>query len=417
MAQVGPAHSHREPGIKLPFRRAFVVALLCYSAVAVAQQQTSSPMQIYAGYSWLSNSFNGVPGSQKALSGIDAGAAFQPWHHLRFKLDYSMFMGTNAGVPQHGFFVLGGGQYEAMFHRERYYAEALVGEGGLNGTWYKADAAGYKNGNTGTVASLAEFLGGGVDTPISRHAAIRVEGGVQHSGFVPINPLPMSTPYHLAGIPNYFGRLTVGVVWLPRLGSALQPAQESSSRTPVESEIIFEGMQSLGHFNIFASPGSSYYSIVAVEYDRHSFGRLLGARFDYSAEIMPVIILSQPSKTDIWGNRQSKTFETFPGVGIAPIGMRLLWRDRERFKPYMVAKGGMTGYTRKAFSQYSSYQDFSLQVSIGMQVRLNDRWDVRTGFEYFHQSNGFSVPSDPGLDSMACRGGLSYHLGRVRAGN
>ena len=388
--------------------------LLSRAGVAAAEQETQPPMQIYAGYSWLANSFNGLPGQQKALNGWNGGIAFQPWHHLRFKVDFSMFRGINAGAPQHAYFIMGGWQYEATIHRERLYTEALVGEGGINGNWFIGDATGYLHGDSGSTASLAEFLGGGIDTPISHHAAIRIEGGVQHSGFAPIYPEPRPLPYHLDGIPNYFGRFSVGMVWLPRLGSAVRP---EASHTPVESEIIYEGLQTIGHLKIFAGPVGNHFSTVAIEYDRHSWGRLAGARFDYSADIMPVIILSQPNKTDEWGNPMSKTFETFPGIGVAPIGFRLLWFEDKRFKPYFVAKGGMTGYTRKAFSQFSSYQNFSLQMSTGMQLKLTDRWDLRAAFEFFHQSNGFSVASNAGLDAMTWRGGLSYHLGRAQPVN
>lgn len=413
MAQNGPSCFLGESGMNPLLQRFVLLAVLCFSAVAAAQQQTTAPIQIYGGYSWLSNSFNGVPGSQKALNGGNGGIVFQPWHHLHFKMDFSMYRGMNAGAPQHAFFFLAGGQYGTTIHRERVFAEALVGEGGLNGNWFIGDATGYLHGHSGTTASLAEFLGGGIDTPISRHAAIRVEGGVQHSGFGPILPNSRgSFTYHLDGLPNYFGRFSAGMVWLPRVVSANQP----SARTPVESEIIYEGFQSFGHVKILAGPGSSYFFGGAIEYDRHSWGRLLGAQFDYSADFMPVIILSQPSITDEWGNPHSKTFETFPGVGIAPIGFRLLWFDAGRFRPYFDAKGGMTGYTKKAFSQDSSYQDFSLQMSIGTQLELTDRWDFRAAFEYFHQSNGFSVPSNAGLDAMTYRGGLSYHLGHARAG-
>lgn len=414
MAQIGPAYSDRESRIKQLVGRFVIVAFFCFSALATAQQETSPPIQIYGGYSWLSNSFNGVPGSQKALNGWNGGIAFPQWRHLRFKLDYSMYRGTNAGAPQHAFFIMGGGQYEATVHRERFFAEALVGEGGLNGTWFNANPTGYKNGNTGSHASLAEFLGGGIDTPVGRHAAIRVEGGVQHSNFDPIQPGPSSQPYHLAGIPNYFGRLSVGMVWLPRLGSAVRPVPEASMRTPVESELILEGQYSIGHFKILANSWWSDLSGGGIEYDRHSWGNFIGARVDYSAEILPVLILRQPSKTDIWGNQQSHTLETVPGVGISPIGMRLLWRDGTHFKPYYDVKLGMTGYTKKTFSQYASYENFSLQQAIGVQLKLTDRWDFRTGFEVFHQSNGFVVPSNPGLDEMMCNAGLSYHLGHPR---
>jgi hypothetical protein len=393
-------------------------ALFGSAALAVAQKETSPPLQVYAGYSWLSNSFNGVPGSQRALNGWNGGVVFQPWHHLHFKLDYSMYRGMNAGAPQHAFFIMGGGQYGATFHRERFYAEGLVGEGGLNGNWFVGDVSAYLRGHSGSGASLTEFLGGGIDTPINRYAAVRVEGGAQHSNFVPIDPAAEgSYPHHLAGVPNYFGRFSVGMVWLPRSGSAFRPPPVASTRTPVESEIIFEGLQSVGHLTIFAGFGSDYFSAGVIEYDRHSWGRFLGARSDYSADIMPVIILCQRTGTDEWGNPNENPYQCFPGVGIAPLGIRLLWRDGKRFKPYFSTKGGMTGYSQKSFYRFAAYENFSLQSSIGMQFKVTARWDFRAGFEYFHQSNGFVVPSNPGLDAMTYRSGFSYHLGHAQAGS
>lgn len=397
-------------------RNLLLLALSFAPAYAGAQSKPYVPAQVYVGYSWLSNSFNGVPGSHQPLQGWEASLAFPDWHHLRFKLDTSMYRGNNLGEPQQAFFIMGGGQYERTIHRERVFAEALVGEGGLNGSWYKLNTSAYKNGNTGTIASLAEFLGGGIDTPIGRHTAFRVEGGVQHSNFDPITPTSQgSIPYHLAGIPTYFGRLSAGIVWLPGEGTAVRSSSESSTRTPVESELIFEGMSSFGHFKIFANSWWSNLYTGGIEYDRHSWGRFLGARLDYSAEILPVVILRQPTVTDVWGNpigagRLNR--EIVPGVGILPIGMRLLWRDGARVKPYYGIKGGMTGYTQKTFSEHASYENFSLDQSIGLQFRVTDRTDFRAGVGVFHQSNGFVVPSNPGLDEMNCNIGISYHLGR-----
>jgi hypothetical protein len=233
---------------------------------------------------------------------------------------------------------------------------------------------------------------------------------VQHSGFEPIEPDARgSQPYHLNGIPNYFGRVSAGVVWIPRT----EPAAESSSaRRPVESEIVFEGLNSVGHIHIFANSWWSYLTTAGVEYDRHSWGNFLGARVDYSGEILPVLVLRQPSKTDIWGNRRSRTLETVPGVGVYPIGMRLMWNDGGRLKPYYEIKGGMTGYTKKTFSQFASYENFSLDQSVGMQIGVTSRTDFRTGFGILHQSNGFVVPSNPGLDAMNWNVGIAYHLGK-----
>jgi hypothetical protein len=385
-----------------------LLALFCLSLELAAQSAASAPVQVYGAYSRLSNSFNGAPGEHQPLNGWNSGIAFQPWHHLRFRFDYSMYRGTNLGDPQHAFFIMGGGQYETMIHRERIYAVALVGEGGLDGQWFKDDTTGYKNGHTGTIASLAEFLGGGADTPIGDHFAVRVEGGVQHSNFVPIEPDPVSQPYHLDGIPNYFGRLSAGIDWIPREGVA----SEDPAHDPAESELIFEGMNSIGHFHIFANSWWSDLSGGGVEYDRHSWGNAIGARVDYSAEILPAMILRQPSKTDIWGNRRSHTLETVPGIAVLPIGIRLIWFNGARLEPYYVIKAGMTGYTQKAFSQFASYENFGLDQSVGLQFRLSDRTDLRTGFGVFHQSNGFVVPSNPGLDEMNANVGLGFRLGR-----
>ena len=391
-----------------------LLALACPSIHAVDPPKGPPPFQIYAGYTWLSNSFNGVPGFHQPLNGMYAGVAFPEWHHLRIKLDYSMYRGNNLGDPQHAFFIMSGGQYGGTFHRERFYVEALAGESALNGTWFSTANSGFKNGNTGTIASFAEFLGGGIDTPIGLHTAFRVEGGMQHSNFDPVTPLSTgAVPYRLAGIPDYFGRISAGVVWIPRLGSEIVLPSQTAPRRPVESEVVFESLNSVGHIHLFSDDWYSYLNFGAIEYDRHSWGRVIGADVDYSAEFLPIIILRQPSKTDIWGDRLSRSYETIPGIGILPIGARLIWFDHARVKPFYDIKAGMTAYTQKAFSRYASYEDFALDQNVGVQFRLNDRIDFRTAFGFFHQSNGFIVPGNPGLDEMNWITGLSYHLGRL----
>ncbi|HLY41348.1 MAG TPA: acyloxyacyl hydrolase [Terracidiphilus sp.] len=391
-----------------------LLAFTCYSIHAAEPARQPPPFQIYAGYSWLSNSFNGVPGFHQPLNGMNAGIAFPEWRHLRIKLDYSMYRGNNLGDPQHAFFIMSGGQYGGTFHRERFYVEALAGEGSVNGTWFSTATTGFKNGNTGTIASFAEFLGGAVDTPIGPRAAFRIEGGMQHSNFDPITPLSEhAAAYHLAGIPDYFGRISAGVVWIPRLGSEIVSASQPKQVRPVESEIVFESLNSVGHIHLFADDWFSYLNLAAIEYDRHSWGRVIGAQVDYSAEFLPVIILRQPSKTDLYGDRLSHTRETVGGIGILPIGVRLMWFDHAHVKPYYAIKAGMTGYTQKAFSQYASYEDFALDQNAGIQFRLSDRIDFRGAFGFFHQSNGFVNPGNPGLDEMNWNTGISYHLGHL----
>lgn len=184
---------------------------------------------------------------------------------------------------------------------------------------------------------------------------------------------------------------------------------------PDESEIAIRGLGSFGHYHIFANSWWSYLDLAGIEYNRHSWGYKLGARMDYSAEFDPVVLLRQPSKTDIWGNPLSKDHTLVYGMGIAPIGLRMTWRSRKNLRPYYVMRGGVDVFTKKAVSQYASYLNFSLEMGVGAQFRVSPGWDARVGFSDYHFSDAFMTPSNPGLDSMSYTAGMVYHLhGRTR---
>jgi long-subunit fatty acid transport protein len=72
----------------------------------------------------------------------------------------------------------------------------------------------------------------------------------------------------------------------------------------------------------------------------------------------------------------------------------------------------MIFFSQKALSNDGSYGNLTLQESLGVQFKLTDRWDLRTGLEFFHFSDAFVVPSNAGLDSITYNIGLSYHLGK-----
>jgi Lipid A 3-O-deacylase (PagL) len=180
-----------------------------------------------------------------------------------------------------------------------------------------------------------------------------------------------------------------------------------------ESELVATGLSSVGHIHIFANSWWSYLSIAGIEYDRHSWGHAAGARMDYSAEFQPMVLLWQPTKTSVWGTTPAGNHdrELLYGIGVMPIGLRMIWRDGTGFKPYFLAKGGVLGFDKKALSSQSSYMEYSLLLGVGTQFRLASRWDGRVGFTFFHFSNGFIVPSNPGLDSATYSVGIAYHLG------
>ncbi len=114
-----------------------------------------------------------------------------------------------------------------------------------------------------------------------------------------------------------------------------------------DSEIGVTGLGSFGHYHLFANSWWSYLDMAGVEYDRHSWGYKAGARMDYTAELDPMVLLWQPSKTDVWGNPQSKSHELVYGIGVAPIGLRMTWRSRKNIRPYYLMRGGLLAFDKK----------------------------------------------------------------------
>lgn len=183
------------------------LAVFCALLLPLCSAQTTAPerYQLFGGYSYLSNSLNGVSGHQQSLNGWDTSFAIRPWHDLRFKLAAFGYHGTNLGAAEHPYFVMGGGQYGRYFGREGAFVEALGGVGNVNKNWGA-------NGAIGDSASFSAILGGGLDTPISRRFAIRVEGDLQYAYFQE-NAKFVNAPTYVPGLPNFFGRFSAGLVW------------------------------------------------------------------------------------------------------------------------------------------------------------------------------------------------------------
>lgn len=199
------------------------------------------------------------------------------------------------------------------------------------------------------------------------------------------------------------------------LAAPLVTATNHPPKPRPESEITVEGLVSYGNYHIFAGGENCKLYDVGIEYDRHYWGHLFKARVDYVAEVMPMVLLNQPTQMSIWGSTLSQSRKTVPGVDISPIGIRWLWRDGKTIKPYLMAKGGALVFSQKPLSNKTTYENLSLQSAFGLEVRMNDRYDLRLGlFGDFHFSDAFIVPVNPGLDVMNATFGLTYHLGSKR---
>lgn len=196
----------------------------------------------------------------------------------------------------------------------------------------------------------------------------------------------------------------------------LEPNRDGSAWHAPQSELIYEGMASYGNYRVFGAAEDEKLYTAGVEYDRELRPHILHARVDYVTEFLPVVLLSQPVKADIWGNPLSSDHEIVPGVGITPLGFRLLWRDGNRLMPYFDTKASVLGFTQKALSPYATYENWSFHCTGGLKLKLRGRYDLRLGLlSDLHFSNAFVVPSNPALDVMNVSVGIVYHLNGRRA--
>jgi len=181
----------------------------------------------------------------------------------------------------------------------------------------------------------------------------------------------------------------------------------------VDSEIAVMGMIPDGDYRLFSATVRCTAWTVGVEYDRHSLGHVLKSQVDWVMEVLPFVLLSQPAVSDFWGNAVSPNQQWVPGLSISPIGFRFRWRSNAAVKPFVIGKLGTIVFTEKAFSPNASYANFNVQAAFGVQFRMTERVDLRVEpFEFFHVSNGYLARSNPGMDQLATRIGVSYHLGK-----
>jgi hypothetical protein len=182
--------------------------------------------------------------------------------------------------------------------------------------------------------------------------------------------------------------------------------------SPPQREIIYEGLVSYGNYRLFGAAENAKLYAAGVEYDRELWPNLFHTRVECVVEILPVLLLTQPQKTDIWGNTLTRERKIVPGAGVTPIGLRFLWRDGREIMPYFEVKASVLGFTQKALSSEATYENWSFHLSQGVKVRLKGRYDLRLGLlSDLHFSDAFVVRSNPALDVMNVDVGLVYHLG------
>lgn len=206
---------------------------------------------------------------------------------------------------------------------------------------------------------------------------------------------------------------TIAVFATARRGAGAQERIPAPKRTP-DPQITLEGGSSIGNVHVFAYAEGRRINPIGMEYGRHSWGGLLGARVDYVAEFLPVVLLNEPAVYGADSRALTTARQTHYGVGFSPVGVRLLWRRNGNLKPYLIGKGGLLYFRSHVLSPEASKLNFSAQFGGGLQTALSRGMELRLGCTDFHFSNGDISARNPGIDFMYLNAGLVFRFGAPR---
>jgi len=145
-------------------------------------------------------------------------------------------------------------------------------------------------------------------------------------------------------------------------------------------------------------------------------GRVMGSKkhftFELTVDVFPFIRLVQP--------RESRPFITEDGVainatsgpdavgvGISPVGLKFLFRRRERVKPFVEATGGVLYFERPVPYDAARNFNYTFDGGAGVQIFSRSRRATTLGYKFNHISNAYTGRINPGIDSHIFYAGFS----------
>ena len=207
--------------------------------------------------------------------------------------------------------------------------------------------------------------------------------------------------------PLVLATAAVSLLWAPSATS-----QSEAAPAPVKSEIQIEGGSSVGNFHLFGYSDNRRMMPFGFEYDRHTWGGLIGSKVDYVGELLPVVLLDEPAKYGTNGKALTTDRQIQYGAGISPLGVRMIWRKAGQFQPYLIGKGGVLYFQNRVLSSEGTHLQWSSEFGGGIEKAVTDRIGYRISYNDFHFSNGNMGRHNPGIDLMYINAALTFRFAK-----
>lgn len=178
-----------------------------------------------------------------------------------------------------------------------------------------------------------------------------------------------------------------------------------------EEEIGIVGGRSVGSIHLFGYADNREINVFGVQL-AHPMGHLLNARFDYMTELIPFFVLSEPKEYGADSRALDTERKFVHGVGVSPIGARILWRPHSIFKPYLLGRGGILYFNDRVLSTRGTHLQFLAEFGAGVQIKIHPHTQLSFGYSFYHFSNGNIAARNPALDSNFIYSTLNFDFHR-----
>jgi hypothetical protein len=208
----------------------------------------------------------------------------------------------------------------------------------------------------------------------------------------------------------------------PSIWTAPSSARPSSSEPPADALSIgaWLGLAHHSPGRPFGSSTGNDLAIAAIRLTR-TLHQSATWSVEYSADILPVAVVSIPRETDPLvvrpcdPNGSACEFRApfagqraVYGFGAAPLGLQLRLAPRRTVQPFLTASGGAIWFREPVPAVDAGRFNFTAEVGAGVLVRPNRALGVMVGYKLQHISNGGTSRFNPGIDNNV------FYVGLVR---
>jgi hypothetical protein len=96
------------------------------------------------------------------------------------------------------------------------------------------------------------------------------------------------------------------------------------------------------------------------------------------------------------------------GAGANPVGLQVKLPHSRSIEPFLDSLGGFLYFTDRVLSPEASQFNFTIDLGVGLLIRMAETKGLKFGYRYHHLSNANISAHNPGVDSQIVYVGFSF---------